>query len=135
MSKSSLFLIVHFVIAGLRLKSQKFDCTTLLIADEVHNLGSEGFITDLPSFSSIIDLVYRQPLFVNMMNREQKPYSRFSAQSFSSSRSKEAIGRCLVEYEYYVHPVELTQDEMDEWYGLTAKIKANTWRQAEWRTQ
>ena len=41
---------------------------------------------------------------------------------------KEAIGLCLVEYEYYVHPVELTQDEMDEWYALTAKIKANAWR-------
>lgn len=41
---------------------------------------------------------------------------------------KEAIGLCLVEYEYYVHPVELTQDEMDEWYALTAKVKANAWR-------
>ena len=41
---------------------------------------------------------------------------------------EEAIGRCLVEYDYYVHPVELTQDEMDKWYELTEKIKANAWR-------
>ncbi len=41
---------------------------------------------------------------------------------------KEAIGRCLVEYDYYVHPVELTTDEMDEWHHLTEKIKANAWR-------
>jgi len=30
---------------------------------------------------------------------------------------------------YYVHPVELTLNEMDKWYDLTAKIKANVWRQ------
>ena len=41
---------------------------------------------------------------------------------------KEAIGRCLVEYDYFVHPVELTASEMDAWYDLTAKIKANAWR-------
>ncbi len=40
----------------------------------------------------------------------------------------EAIGRCLVEYDYFVHPVELTADEMDEWYELTAKIKKLAWR-------
>src|SRR5690606_25687224 len=41
---------------------------------------------------------------------------------------KEAIGRCLVEYDYYVHPIELTPSEMDAWLELTAKIKANAWR-------
>jgi superfamily II DNA or RNA helicase len=41
----------------------------------------------------------------------------------------EAIGRCLVEYDYFVHPVELTPDEMDQWYDLTIQIKANLWRQ------
>src|SRR5262249_41827950 len=41
---------------------------------------------------------------------------------------REAIGRCLVEYDYYVHPVELTDGEMDEWYALTAKIRAIAWR-------
>src|SRR5207247_4952596 len=44
---------------------------------------------------------------------------------------KEAIGRCLVEYDYFVHPVTLTQSEMDDWYALTEKIKANAWRQKE----
>ena len=34
-------------------------------------------------------------------------------------------------YNYFVHPVELTHDEMDAWYDLTAKIKANAWRQSE----
>ena len=41
---------------------------------------------------------------------------------------EEAIGKCLVEYDYYVHPVELTKDEMDRWSSLTARIKQNAWR-------
>ena len=41
---------------------------------------------------------------------------------------EEAIGRCLVEYDYYVHAVYLTKIEMDEWFELTGKIKQNTWR-------
>ena len=107
---------------------EKFDCTTLLIADEVHNLGSEGFITDLPSFFN-----YRLGLSATPIRQYDEQgteviFSFFGPVVFQFTL-KEAIGRCLVEYDYYVHPVELTQDEMDEWYGLTAKIKANTWRQ------
>ena len=41
---------------------------------------------------------------------------------------EEAIGRCLVEYDYYVHPVYLTETEMGEWFDLTGKIKQNAWR-------
>ena len=42
---------------------------------------------------------------------------------------KEAIGHCLVEYDYYIHPVQLTPDEHDDWASVTATIKANAWRQ------
>ena len=44
---------------------------------------------------------------------------------------KEAIGRCLVEYEYYLHPVYLTEDEMDAWYEITGRIKQNAWRKED----
>ena len=36
--------------SGFKAELEKFKCKTLLIADEVHNLGSEGFITDPPRF-------------------------------------------------------------------------------------
>jgi superfamily II DNA or RNA helicase len=41
---------------------------------------------------------------------------------------EQAIGRCLVEYDYYVHPVELSETEMDQWNELTARIRQNAWR-------
>ena len=106
---------------------EKFNCTTLLIADEVHNLGSEGFITDLPSFFD-----YRLGLSATPIRQYDEQgteimFSFFGPVVFQYTL-EEAIGRCLVGYDYYVHPVKLTQDEMERWYELTEKIKANAWR-------
>jgi len=114
--------------AGFKAELEKFDCTTLLIADEAHNLGAEGFIGNPPSFFD-----YRLGLSATPVRQYDEEgtealFSFFGSVVFRFTL-KEAIGRCLVEYDYYVHPVELTPNEMDEWYELTAKIKANTWRQ------
>jgi superfamily II DNA or RNA helicase len=111
---------------------KKFDCATLLIADEAHNLGSEGFVNDPPSFFN-----YRLGLSATPVRQYDEEgtealFSFFGPVVFQFTL-KEAIGRCLVGYDYYVHPVELTQDEMDKWYDLTAKIKANAWHQEQGR--
>lgn len=113
--------------SGFKEEIAKFDCTTLLIADEVHNLGSTGFITDLPSFFD-----YRLGLSATPIRQYDEQgteivFSFFGPVVFQFTL-EEAIGRCLVEYDYYVHPVELTNDEMDKWYEITEKIKANAWR-------
>ncbi len=107
---------------------KRFDCTTLLIADEVHNLGAEGFVAFPPSFFD-----YRLGLSATPVRQYDEEgtealFSFFGSVVFRFTL-KEAIGRCLVEYDYYIHPVDLTPDEMVEWYDLTAKIRANTWRQ------
>ena len=109
---------------------KKFDCATLLIADEVHNLGSEGFITDPPSFFDYRLGLSATPIRQYDAEGAEALFSFFGPVVFQFTL-KEAIGGCLVEYDYYVHPVELTRDEMDEWYALTAKIKANAWRQED----
>ncbi len=107
---------------------EKFDCTTLLIADEAHNLGSEGFITDPPSFFDYRLGLSATPIRQYDDEGTKALFSFFGSVAFRFTL-EEAIGRCLVEYDYYVHPVELTHSEMDEWRDLTAKIKANSWRQ------
>ena len=107
---------------------QKFNCTRLLIADEAHNLGSEGFISDPPTYFE-----YRLGLSATPVRQYDEEGTEALLEFFGSVvfrfTLKEAIGRCLVEYDYYLHPVNLTDDEMDDWYELTAKIKANAWRQ------
>ncbi len=116
--------------SGFKTELEKYDCKTLLIADEVHNLGSEGFITDPPDFFD-----YRLGLSATPIRQydevgTEQLFSFFGPIVFQFTL-EEAIGRCLVEYEYYVHPVELTEDEMEKWYELTERIGKNAWRQEE----
>ena len=48
---------------------------------------------------------------------------------------EQAIGVCLVPYDYYVHTVYLTADETDRWLELTEKIKRMTsWQDDEDRS-
>jgi len=123
-------VVTHKTLCSRDFKTElkKFNCPTLLIADEVHNLGSEGFITDPPDFFD-----YRLGLSATPIRQydeagTEQLFSFFGPIVFQFTL-EEAIGRCLVEYEYYVHPVELTEDEMDAWYALTEKIGQNAWRQ------
>ena len=106
---------------------ERFDCDRLLIADEVHNLGRPSFIDNLPEFFE-----YRLGLSATPIRQYDEVgtetlFAFFGPVAFRF-KLEEAIGSCLVEYDYYVHPVYLTESEMDEWLALTGKIKQNAWR-------
>ena len=107
---------------------EKLGCISLLIADEVHNLGAEGFISNPPSLFDYRLGLSATPVRQYDEEGTKELFSYFGAVVFRFALN-EAIGRCLVEYDYFVHPVELTPDEMDQWYDLTIQIKANLWRQ------
>lgn len=104
-----------------------FDCTRLLIADEVHNLGRPSFINDPPQFFE-----HRLGLSATPIRQYDEEGTEALFQFFGPAvfqfTLEEAIGHCLVEYDYYIHPVHLTESEMDEWLDLTGKIKQNAWR-------
>ena len=104
-----------------------FDCTRLLVADEAHNLGRPSFINDPLEFCE-----YRLGLSATPIRQYDEEGTealfRFFGDSVFQFTLEEAIGRCLVEYDYYIHPVYLAESEMDEWFDLTAKIKQNAWR-------
>ena len=129
-SKVEIVVVSHKTLCNSAFKDalQKFDCKTLLIADEVHNLGSEGFITDPPDFFD-----YRLGLSATPIRQYDEEGTEQLLEFFGpivfQFTLEEAIGRCLVGYEYYVHPVELTEDEMEEWYELTEKIGKIAWMQ------
>ena len=129
-SDIEIVIVSHVTLCSSEFKDElrKFDCKTLLIADEVHNLGSEGFITDPPDFFD-----YRLGLSATPIRQYDEAGTAQLFEFFGpivfQFTLEEAIGRCLVKYEYYVHCVELTENEMDEWYELTEKIGKNVWRQ------
>ena len=104
-----------------------FDCASLLIADEVHNLGRQSFINDPPEFFEYRLGLSATPIRQYDEEGTEALFGFFGLVEFRFTL-EEAIGRCLVEYDYYVHPVDLTETEMDEWFDLTGKIKQNAWR-------
>lgn len=108
----------------------RFDCLLLLIADEVHNLGRQSFVNNPPELFE-----YRLGLSATPVRQYDEEGTNaifgFFGPSVFEFPLEKAIGRCLVEYDYFVHPVELTHDEMDKWHELTERIKANVWRLEE----
>ena len=99
----------------------------LLIADEAHNLGRAAFIANPPEHFG-----YRLALSATPV-RQYDDEGTAALMSFFGDvvfkfTLEEAIGRCLVEYDYWLHDTELDEEEMDAWYDLTARIKSNAWR-------
>ena len=104
-----------------------FDCARLLIADEAHNLGRPSFIDEPPEFFEHRLGLSATPIRQYDEEGTEALFGFFGPVAFRFTL-EEAIGRCLVEYDYYVHPVYLTETEMGEWFDLTGKVKQNAWR-------
>ena len=111
------------------------DVPRLLIADEVHNLGREAFVAGPPT------------CFEHRLGLSATPVRQYDTEGTAlltdyfgeivfSFPLEQAIGVCLVPYDYYVHTVYLTADETDRWLELTEKIKRITsWQDDEDRSE
>ena len=107
-----------------------WNCTKLLIADEVHNLGRSAFITNPPEFFDFrLGLSATPERQYDEVGTEEL-FAFFGPSVFSFSL-EQAIGKCLVEYDYFIHRVELTAEELERWHLLTAEIRKNSWREDE----
>ena len=99
----------------------------LLIADECHNLGAATFSGNPPDiFDSRLGLS-ATPVRQYDEEGTEALIDYFGEMCFSFSLEK-AIGNCLTEYDYHVHFVELTSDEMRDWSVLTDQIASQTWK-------
>ena len=128
-SDVELVVVSHSMLSTRHFQEQvaRLDCKTLLIADEAHNLGSEGFISEPPNFFD-----YRLGLSATPIrqydDKGTKALLEFLGPVVFRFTLKQAIGNCLVEYDYCVHPVRLTEEETERWHSLTDRIRANVWR-------
>ena len=111
------------------------DVPRLLIADEVHNLGRESFKAGPPTCFD-----FRLGLSATPV-RQYDPegtelLTDYFGESIFSFPLKQAIGVCLVPYDYYVHTVYLTAEETDRWLEFTEKIKRMTsWQNEDDRSE
>ena len=94
----------------------------MLIADEVHNLGSEGFRSHAPDIFK-----YRLGLSATVERQFDEVGTRFLHTYFGpivyEYSVEDAIGHCLVEFDYFVHRIGLLDEEMEEWIDLTYDIR------------
>ena len=95
---------------------------TMLIGDEVHNLGTQAFLDDPPH-----SIEYRLGLSATPQ-RQYDPDGTDSLMDYFGDvvyefGLDEAIGVCLVPYEYHLHPIDLTHDELDTYRELTERIR------------
>lgn len=93
----------------------------LLIADEVHRLGRPEFLERRPEFFE-----YRLGLSATP-KRQYDPEGTEALEGFFGPQVFEfgldrAIGVCLVPFDYFVHVVQLENDELAAWRQLTEKI-------------
>ncbi|EYD75305.1 hypothetical protein Rumeso_03129 [Rubellimicrobium mesophilum DSM 19309] len=107
--------------------TRRLGVNLLLIADEAHNLGRVGFISEPPE-----QFTYRLALSATPIRQYDDVgtagLTRFFGEVVFRFTLEEAIGKCLVEYDYHLRPTYLDDDEMDRWYDLTARIRQNAWR-------
>lgn len=105
----------------------KIQVPRLFVADEVHNLGREQFIRQRPEMFEFRLGLSATPQRQYDLEGTQQLVEYFGGVVFLFPL-KEAIGRCLVPYDYFVHKVQMTQDELGEWAELTEKIRKEAWR-------
>ena len=122
-------VVTHDTLTNISFHEQleRFNATILLIGDEVHGLGSESFISHPPE-----RIDYRLGLSATPERQYDDQGTRalfdyFGPVVYQFPLAK-AVGTCLVPYDYFVHPVNLSDQEMFQWQQLTLKIRQNGWR-------
>ena len=97
--------------------------STMLIADEVHNFGTPSFLNHQPEI-----VKYRLGLSATPIRQYDLVGTSGLADYFGDVLIEFTIGDaieagCLVPYDYYVHEVELTDEEAERYSDLTAQLR------------
>ena len=105
-----------------RVLVDNYDGPLMLIADEVHNLGGGIFLDDPPH-----QVKFRLGLSATPERQYDPEGSARLAEYFGDTVFEfglsDAIGVCLVPYDYHVHLVELNHDELERYRRLSEKIR------------
>ena len=105
------------------LKNLPKSVCTLLIADEVHNLGVPSFIQSPPEFISVRIGLSATPIRQYDPDGTDALFDFFGGPPVFEFSLREAIKcGCLVPYNYYLRKVDFTKDEMDIYEEFTRQI-------------
>ncbi len=99
------------------------NASLLLIADEAHGLGSDGFVRNKPEFFEKRLALTATPIRQYDPDGTEEVFDYFGEPVYQFGLDR-AIGFCLTPYRYYVHAATLGEDELDEFLMLTKRIGA-----------
>lgn len=99
------------------------EISTLLIADEVHNLGTRSFLSNLP-----VTVPYRLGLSATPIRQYDADgttelFAFFGTTIFEFDLGKAIEAGCLTPYSYHLHEIRLTGEEMDLWQEITERLR------------
>jgi superfamily II DNA or RNA helicase len=104
------------------------DTLTVLIGDEMHNLGVPTFLEDPPEqFQKRIGLS-ATPIRQYDPDGSDRLFDYFGKPVFEFSLADAIEAGCLTPYRYQLHEVHLTEDEMDKYADLTDELRASGFR-------
>ena len=96
---------------------------TMLIADEVHNLGVSSFLDNPPErFDARLGLS-ATPVRQYDPAGTARLFGFFGGEIFEFALSDAIQTGCLVPYNYHLHEVQLGDEEMDRYVDLTDKLR------------
>jgi len=100
---------------------------SMIVGDEVHGLGTKSFLSSAPE-----NFMFRLGLSATPVRQYDEIGTEGLAKYFGDVVFRfpleEAIGKCLVPYEYHVHPVTLGSEEIEEWLELTSRLQSVGWK-------
>ncbi len=112
---------------GLASALARLSVPRVLIADEMHNLGGPAFLKNPPDFFEYRLGLSATPIRQYDPEGTDKLFDFFGKPCFEFLLD-DAIGLCLVPYDYHVHRVELDEEEMEEFRDLSEKIRKLSWK-------
>jgi superfamily II DNA or RNA helicase len=98
---------------------------SVLIADEAHNFGASGFISNPPeAFQHRIGLSATPVRQYDAEGTDElfEFFRTGSKPAFTFTLGEAIKAGCLVPYRYFLHPVELAADEMERYSDLTGQL-------------
>lgn len=101
---------------------------TMLIGDEVHNLGVPSFLDDPPERFDLRLGLSATPIRQYDPDGSDALFHFFGEPVFDFTLADAIEAGCLVPYRYYLHEVHLSAAEMDKYSELTEELRAAGFR-------
>ncbi|WP_419945072.1 DEAD/DEAH box helicase family protein [Candidatus Poriferisodalis sp.] len=104
---------------------------TMLVGDEVHNLGAPSFLSNPPeAFAWRLGLSATPIRQFDSLGTDEL-FAFFGPQVFEFGLRAAIDAGCLVPYDYHVHTVSLTEDELERYASLTDDLFAAGFRMTD----